>query len=289
MGQTLFVYLLLRMMRSLLKRVKSLLVKRAERDAKVDTDEAEKRVNTMIGIAGGLLSIVGWSTILLIILSHLNINIGPILASAGVVGVAVGFGAQELVRDFISGFFILFDDQIRSGDIAVVDGTQGLVEKIELRTITLRDASGVVHIFQNGKINNLSNMTKEWSAIILNIGVSYNEDVDSVIEVMKQVGQEMRQSPEFGSFIIDVEVQGLDDFADSALVIRMSIKTRPMKQWVVKREYQRRLKIAFDKAGIEIPFPQVVVNQPSNTAHTVLGHASQIALENPFGDGNDDD
>ena len=199
-----------------------------------------------------------WTIFLLILLSKININIGPILASAGIVGLAVGFGAQELVRDFISGFFILLEDQLRTGDYAIINGTTGLVERIELRTITLRDLSGVVHIFQNGKIDTLSNMTKEWSAIVLEIGVAYKENIDYVMEVMAEVGKEMRQESDFGKYMLDdVEVLGLDDFGDSSMSIKGTIKTKPMHQGRIKREYQRLRKIAFDTKGIEIPFPHL--------------------------------
>ncbi len=232
---------------------------KVEEDESLDASEAVKRIDTITGILQGVLNILMWSIFVLIILSKFNINIAPILASAGILGLAVGFGAQELVRDFISGFFILLEDQIRTGDMAIINDTSGVVEKIELRTVTLRDHSGVVHIFQNGKINSLSNMTKEWSAIILEIGVAYKEDIDRVIAIMKEVGAELRASHLGHLMLDDVEVWGLDSFADSAIVIKMVMKTRPMKQWRIKREYQRLLKIRFDKEGIEIPFPHVTL------------------------------
>ncbi|MFR9648852.1 MAG: mechanosensitive ion channel family protein [Rikenellaceae bacterium] len=264
LAQSIFVYILLQLGLWLIRRVKRLILNRTIQDEDIDQEETTKRVNTLAGIISGVLSIVAWVTIVLIVLSKFNINIGPIIASAGIVGLAVGFGAQELVRDYISGFFILFENQLRTGDIAIIDGKEGFVEKIELRTITLRDLSGVVHIFQNGKINSLSNMTKEWSAITIEMGVSYREDVDRVMEVMLHEGRELRKSAEFGSLILsDIEMLGLDKFDDSAVVFKVVIRTRPRMQWRVKREYQRRLKIAFDREGIEIPFPQVTINHPS--------------------------
>ncbi len=233
---------------------------RAEGDDSINTSESLKRLGTITGIANWLINIILWCILILIILSRFNINIAPILASAGILGLAVGFGAQELVRDFISGFFILLEDQIRTGDVAIINETTGIVEKIELRTVTLRDFSGVVHIFQNGKINSLSNMTKEWSAIVLEIGVAYKEDIDRVIEVMESVGAELKASEKFGPLILeDVNIWGLDAFADSSIVIKMSIKTRPMKQWRIKREYLRMLKLRFDSEGIEIPFPHLSI------------------------------
>ena len=249
---------LLRGQEILIRRVRKIAINRATKDASVDTAEALKRIDTLSGIVHGVGKILLWTIFILIILSKVNINIGPILASAGIVGLAVGFGAQELVRDFISGFFILLEDQLRTGDYAIINGTTGLVEKIELRTITLRDLSGVVHIFQNGKIDTLSNMTKEWSAIVMLIGVAYKENIDYVMQVMTDVGKEMKADPEFGEYMLDiVEVLGLDEFADSSIVIKAMVKTKPMHQWRIKREYQLRLKKTFDEKGIEIPFPHL--------------------------------
>ncbi len=287
----LFVVLLFilarRMLSFSISKINTVVRRRVEEDETIDTSEAVKRVDTITGIVHGLLNIILWSIFVLILLSKFNINIAPILASAGILGLAVGFGAQELVRDFISGFFILLEDQIRTGDMAIINGTTGVVEKIELRTVTLRDPSGVVHIFQNGKINSLSNMTKEWSAIVLEIGVAYKENIDHVIEIMKEVGHELRNDTHAGKYMLDdIEVWGLDDFADSAIVIKMLIKTRPMKQWRVKREYQRLLKIRFDAEGIEIPFPHVTfyTGDQSKPLPVDLRSSSDPKLEKVEGD-----
>ena len=243
-----------------INKLKMVFVKRAEEDEKVDTQEVEKRINTLTNILFGILRIVLLGVLIMIILVKFGVNIGPLLASVGILGLAVGFGAQELVRDYISGFFILLENQVRTGDVAIINGTGGLVESIELRTITLRDVSGTVHIFQNGKINTLSNMTKEWSAIVLNIGVAYKEDVEKVMDIMKNVGDELQKDPEFEKKIIEpIEVMGLDDFGDSALIIRARIKTKPIQQWSTGREYRKRLKKAFDQNNIEIPFPHTTV------------------------------
>jgi small conductance mechanosensitive channel len=237
-----------------------LFVRRAEKDTAVDTAEAEKRINTLTGIVLGVARIVLYTVFIIMLLSKFGINAGPLLASAGILGLAIGFGAQELVRDYIAGFFMLLENQIRTGDVAIINGTGGFVEKIELRIITLRDFSGVVHIFQNGKINTLSNMTKEWSAMVFDIGVAYKENVDQVMNIMKEVGKELQGDPKFGTDIIEpIEIFGLDKFADSALVIKARLKTKPIKQWTVGREYRRRLKIAFDQHGIEIPFPHSTI------------------------------
>lgn len=222
--------------------------------------ENEKRIITLMGITKRLGKLVIWAIFIMILLRQLGIDIAPILAGAGIIGLAVGFGAQELVRDFISGFFMLMEDQIRRGDYALINGVDGMVEKIELRTITLRDMSGTVHIFQNGKINTLANMTKEWSAIVLEISVAYREDVDKVIDVMRKVGEELASDSALRDQIIEpVEILGLDKFAESAIVIKARIKTVPLSQWAIGREYRKRLKYAFDENKILIPFPHTVV------------------------------
>ena len=197
---------------------------------------------------------------MLIVLKEIGVEIAPIIASAGIVGLAVGFGAQNMVRDIISGFFMILENQVRVGDVAIINGTGGLVEKINFRTIVLRDLGGVVHVFPNGTVTTLSNMTTEWSAYILNIGVAYKEDTDQVIEVMKEVGREMLEDEEFGRMMLEEpEIFGVDKFDNSAVVIKGRIKTKPIRQWAVGREYLRRLKYAFDARDIEIPFPHQTI------------------------------
>ena len=254
---TLFLlFIVLWLYRSLVARLKKVILKRTQASHHESREEKEKRVNTLINILRQAGGIVIWIIFILIILREVNLDIGPILASAGIVGLAVGFGAQELVRDFISGFFMLLENQVRAGDVAIINGQGGLVEEIALRTITLRDFSGTVHIFQNGKINTLANMTKEWSATVFDVGVAYKENTDKVKEVMKQVGDELMNDPEFKDAILEpLEIFGVDKFGDSAVVIKARFKTKPIKQWSVGREYNGRLKKAFDHEGIEIPFP----------------------------------
>lgn len=169
----LVIFIGFRLLKFFTKRLKDIVIKRSLRKQEVENLEIEKRANTLIGILNSVLKAIIWLIAIMILLSKFGVDIGPILASAGILGLAVGFGAQELVRDVISGFFILLEDQVRTGDIAIINGTAGKVEEIALRTITLRDLAGVVHITQNGKIDSLSNMTKEWSAIVLEIGVAY--------------------------------------------------------------------------------------------------------------------
>ncbi|MEE4310243.1 MAG: mechanosensitive ion channel family protein [candidate division KSB1 bacterium] len=172
----------------------------------------------------------------------------------------MGFGAQNLVQDVISGFFILLEDQIRVGDVVQVGGKGGLVEKINLRMTILRDLAGNVHYVRNGMIDIVTNMTKEYSRYVFDIGVAYREDVDEVIRVIKQVDEDLRNDPEFGNDIIEpMEILGLDQFADSAIIIKTRTTTKPIKQWGVAREFNRRLKKRFDEEDIEIPFPHVTL------------------------------
>jgi len=254
------LFITLKFLSILIRRLNKILINRATKSESLDTQEASKRINTLLAILKGIGKVIVWAIFLMILFKKFGIDIGPILAGAGILGLAVGFGAQELVRDFISGFFILLENQVRAGDVAIINGTGGLVEKIELRTITLRDFSGVVHVLQNGKINTISNMTKEWSAMVFDIGVAYKENVDDVIKVMQEVGEKMLTDPEYKEKIKEpLEIFGLDKFDDSAIVIKARLKTVPGDQWTLGREYRKRLKKAFDEKGIEIPFPHTTV------------------------------
>ncbi|MEO6202490.1 MAG: mechanosensitive ion channel family protein [Nitrospirales bacterium] len=216
----------------------------------------EKRVKTLTGLLLTIGLTLVWVVSVVMGLDQIGLDITPIIASAGIVGLAVGFGAQNLVRDVINGFFIILENQVRIGDVAVVNGTGGLVEAISFRTITLRDQAGTVHIFPNGTVTTLSNMTKDWSAYVMNIGVAYKEDTDRVTEIMREVGKDLQQDEQLGRKILEpIEIMGVDAFGESEVVIKARIKTIPIEQWGVGREYRRRLKKAFDQIGIEIPFP----------------------------------
>ncbi|MDA3954533.1 MAG: mechanosensitive ion channel family protein [Bacteroidales bacterium] len=254
------LFISLKFINILIRRLRKILIKHATKSPKYNTLEASKRINTLLGILKGLGNIIIWAVFIMTLLKKLGIDVGPILAGAGILGLAIGFGAQELVRDFISGFFILLENQVRAGDYAIINGTDGLIESIELRTITMRDLSGVVHVFQNGKVDRLSNMTKEWSAIILDIGVAYKEDVDHVMRIMQDVGEKMISDQNYKEKILEpLLIMGLNKFDDSAVVIRARLKTIPGEQWALGREYRKRLKKSFDEKGIEIPFPHTTV------------------------------
>ncbi len=222
--------------------------------------EAEKRIATLSSLIRYVLSVTIIVFAAIMLLGELGIEIGPVLAAAGVAGLAIGFGAQTLVQDIISGFFILMQDQIRVGDVVNVAGKGGLVEKVNLKTTVLRDLSGNVHYVRNGLIDVVTNMTKDYSQYVFEIGVAYREDVDEVIAVIKEVDEELRKDEKFGEVILaPIEVMGLDKFADSALIIKARTKTKPIKQWNVAREFNRRLKKKFDEHNIEIPFPHTTV------------------------------
>jgi small conductance mechanosensitive channel len=196
----------------------------------------------------------------MMIMRELGIDVGPLLAGVGIVGLAVGFGAQSLVKDFLSGMFVLIENQYNVGDVIKAAGVSGLVEKITLRATTLRDLEGKVHIIPNGTIDVVTNMTREYSRFVLDIGVAYKENVDEVMAVLKGIGDEMAADTEYSKLInAPLEILGVQDFGDSAVVIRVRFTTVPNHQWTVGREFRRRVKNTFDAKGIEIPFPHTTV------------------------------
>jgi small conductance mechanosensitive channel len=242
-----------------LKKLERRLIKKGEDDGEPPT-ESTKRAETLVRLIRQGVYLAIWITIGLVILQEIGVDIGPILAGAGILGLAVGFGGQNLVRDVISGFFIILENQVRVGDVAIINGTGGLVEKVNFRTIVLRDLAGVVHIFPNGTITTLSNMTQEWSAYVFEIGVAYKENTDVVTRVLEQVLGDLCTDPILGELILEQpEIYGVNKLDDSAVVIKGRIRTKPSRQWQVGREFLRRVKLAFDEQGIEIPFPHSTV------------------------------
>ncbi len=245
----------IKLLRVAFNRLEAMLVRASQGTDKIP-GTASQRIRTLTSVLWTITVGLVWFVAVLTALGQIGINIGPILAGAGVVGLAVGFGAQNLVRDLVSGFFIILENQIRVGDVAVINGTGGLVEAITFRTVVLRDLEAVVHVFPNGTIETLANRTKDWSAYVMDVGVAYKEDTDHVVDVIRQVADQMKAESTFASEMLEpIEVLGVDDFADSAVNIKVRLKTAPLRQWVVGREFRRRLKKAFDAAGIEIPFP----------------------------------
>ena len=223
-------------------------------------NEREKQAATLGKVIRNITRILVWGVAVMMVLKELGIDIGPILAGVGLMGLAVGFGAQSLVKDFITGMFVLIENQYNVGDVIKVAGASGLVEKITLRATTLRDLEGNVHIIPNGTIDVVTNRTRQWSRFVLDIGVAYKENVDEVMGVLKEIGDELAADAKFASMITaPLEVLGVQDFADSAVVIRVMFTTQPIKQWAVGREFRRRVKNTFDAKGIEIPFPHTTI------------------------------
>ena len=225
--------------------------------------EAEiKREDTLIRIFNGALSVLMITLVLLMVMQEIGFQIGPILAGAGIVGLAFGFGGQYLIRDLISGLFIILENQYRIGDVINIDSTGGLVEDISLRMTTLRDLDGTVHHIPHGEIKKVSNLSKNFARVNLDIGISYSTNLDHVIEVINRTGEELRNDPAFKDSIISPpKFVRVNDFADSAIMVKILGDTMPLKQWEITGELRKRLKIAFDKEGIEIPFPQRVIHQ----------------------------
>lgn len=244
-------------------------IRRAEHEIVSDTDprsfERRKRVQTLGGIFRRLLSILIWAVATLMVMRELDVDITPVLTGAGIVGLAVGFGAQTLVKDIIAGFFLIAENQVRIGDVAAINGIGGAVEEINLRTIVLRDLEGVVHTIANGEIRTLANRTKDFSYYVIDIGVDYDEDTDRIVVAVRETAAVMMAEPAYASSILEpIEVLGVDAFSASEVTLRFRIRTLPLKQWEVGRELRRRIKKTFDAQGIRIPFPQmeITVRQP---------------------------
>jgi small-conductance mechanosensitive channel len=246
--------------------------------ARLDDREAVKRAETLGRVFRYVVAVVVSLVAGMMVMSELGISLAPILGAAGVAGVAIGFGAQSLVKDFFTGFFLLFEDQIRTGDVVKIAGHAGLVEEITLRHTRLRDYDGNVHYVPNGMIDSVVNMSRGYAQAVMDIGVAYRENTDHVYKVMRETARHLRADETFGPRILDdLEIAGVDKWADSAVVIRCRFKVIALEQWSVRREYLRRLKMAFDEAGIEIPFPHLTIyagqdkagNAPSFNLRTI--------------------
>jgi small-conductance mechanosensitive channel len=245
-------YVLTRLLRAGLNRLEILLIRATEKTEAIP-GAASKRIKTLTGVLWTIGCGLLWFVVVLVVFSQIGFNIGPILAGAGVAGLAVGFGAQHLVRDLVSGFFLLLENQIRVGDTAIVNGTGGLVEAITFRTVVLRDQAGLVHVFPNGSINTLANATKDWSASVVDVTLPYRVDTDRVMALMSQVGDGMKQDPEYAPMMLEpVEIFGVENFTDTTVTIKARLKTQPSMQHRIGREFRRRLKYALERAAIEV-------------------------------------
>ncbi len=242
---------------------------------RVASSEHAKRVDTIARVFRYVSAVVIGLVAGMLVLAELGLSIAPILGAAGVVGIAVGFGAQSLVKDFFSGLFILLENQVRLGDVVEVGGKSGLVEEVTLRYVRLRDYDGNVHFVPNGSIAVVSNFTLDYAYAVVDAGVAYREDVEEALQVMQRVAEAMRGDAVFGPKIREpVEVVGVERWDESAVILRVRFKVMPIEQWNVKREYLRRLKAAFDAAGIEIPYPHVTLYPGRNKD----GSAPPLAL-----------
>ena len=240
--------------------------------------ERNKRLKTLEQVFRYVIAVIITLITGMLVLSEMGISIAPILATAGVLGIAIGFGAQSLVKDYFNGLFLLLENQVRQGDVVEVAGKGGLVEEMTLRYIRLRDYEGSVHYIPNGTIDTVTNRSRAFAYAVIDVGVAYREDIDEVYAVMRGVAAELRTDPDMAEKIVeDIELAGVDQWGDSAVVIRCRFKVKPLEQWGVRRAYLYRLKKAFDAAHIEIPYPHLTVyaGEPKQ------GHAAplQVALQ----------
>lgn len=229
--------------------------------------EESRRVLTLSRVLRYCVNVVIVVIGTLLILAEFGISVAPILGAAGVIGIAIGFGAQSLVKDYFTGFFLLLENQVRHGDVVEAGGKSGLVEELTLRYLRLRDYDGNVHFIPNGSITSVTNMSFGFAYAVMNIGVAYREDVDAVMRVMSRVGAALMEETNFKGKILDkLDIAGVDEWADSSIVIRCRFRVVPLEQWNVRREYLRKLKQAFDMEGIEIPFPHMTLVRASKAA-----------------------
>ena len=236
--------------------------------AKAPSADEQARIETLARVfrnSGAIVIVIVAGTL---ILGELGISIAPILATAGVAGVAIGFGAQSLIKDYFNGFFLLLDDQVREGDVVEVAGKAGLVEEVMLRYVRLRDFEGHVHFVPNGEIKVVTNRTRGYAHAVIEVGIAYEADIDKALAVMREVGQALRSDPAWAAKLAaEIEVLGVERLADSAVILRGRIRVAPpIEQWSVRREFLKRLKNAYDERGIEIPFPHLTINTPKASA-----------------------
>lgn len=246
----------------------------------------EQRTRTLLSLLRSVGIVIIAVMTVFMVLSALGVNVGPLLAGAGVIGLAISFGAQSLVKDVISGLFILFENQFGVGDVIRIEGVSGGVERMTLRVVVLRDVQGVVHTVPNGQITKVSNLTRSWARVVMDLGVAYKEDPDHVITVLKAVGQEMYEDEQWKAVFIDPpEVPGVESFGDSAVNVRIVAKVLPLKQWDVARELRKRVKVRFDREGIEIPFPHQTVYWGDGQRPALAAAAARTPGESDGGDG----
>ena len=226
-----------------------------------------KRIQTMTQVSRYAVGVIVTLVTGMVILGELGISIAPLLATAGVAGIALGFGVQSLVKDYFTGFALLIENQLRQGDVVETGGKSGVVEEVTLRYIRLRDDDGVVHFIPNSLVTTVSNRTMGFGYAVMRIGVAYHANIDQAFQLMKDECSAMRADAAFGPHILeDIDIAGVDELGDSAVTLKARIKTVPQEQWRIRREFLRRIKASFDQNGIEIPFPHMTVYQGSAPA-----------------------
>lgn len=264
----LFAYIATAAVERLLRGIRSYTVRMRMKTGGETEQELQKRVQTISSVVRNVMFVLIWIIAGIMILHELRFDIGPLLAGAGVVGVAIGFGAQNIVKDVLNGLFLLIENQIRVNDVAVINGKGGLVEELNLRTTVLRSEDGAVHIFANGSIQTISNLTREFSYSLFNVSVGYHADTDRVAVVLKEIAEQVRGEEPFRSVILaPLDLMGVDQLGDNSVVIKARLKTLPGQQWMVTREMNRRIKLRFEQAEIERGTPtQIVQLWPQVTA-----------------------
>ena len=262
-----FAYIATLVVSRLLRGLRKYTVKMMLRARGGNEIEVEKRAKTISGLARKVLLVLIWTIAWLMVLKEMNFDVRPLLAGAGVVGVAIGFGAQNIVKDVLGGLFLMMENQVRVNDVAIINGKGGLVEEINLRTTVLRGEDGAAHIFTNGNIQSLSNLTREFSYYVFTLGISYQNDTDQAVAVLKQLAEELaNEEPYRAAILAPLEIWGVDQLSNSAVMIKARFKTLPSQQWLVGREMNRRIKKRFGEAHIDLtPSTQPVYLLPQLT------------------------
>jgi small conductance mechanosensitive channel len=275
-----FAYIATRLVGRVLRTLRVYAVKVMRERGGVPEYELEKRAQTIAGLARKALFVLVWGIAGMMILKEMNFDVRPLLAGAGIAGVALGFGAQSIVKDVLAGLSMMLDNQVRVNDIAVINGKGGLVEEINLRTTVLRGEDGAVHIFANGNIQTLSNLTREFSFYVFNISVSYHGDTDTAVAALQQIGAALASEEPYQSAILaPLEIWGVDKLSDSGVIIKARFKTLPGKQWLVGREMNRRIKKHFQESEIEIPFPTQTLYLSPILSQELRGELKQVVRE----------
>ena len=273
-------FILTRLGGRLLRSLRDHIVKMMIKSGDGSDYEVEKRVKTISGVVKKALVLLIWAIAGIMILDELHFRIYPLVAGAGVIGVAVGFGAQNIIRDILSGLFILMENQLRVYDVAIINGKGGLVEEINLRTTVLRDEDGTVHIIPNGAIQGISNLTRQYSYYLFNLSVNYNQDPDRAIAVLKEIADRLQAEETYGAVILaPLEVMGVDKLADAGMIIKARFKTLPGKQWLIGREMNRRIKKQFEEAHVEMPFTEQTVHLVPELTPELRGEIKELVRE----------